>query len=493
MTGSGAKKPADSSTPPAAASPPKVPAAPVAEASASDRPVPAAANGGPTISYLDPFRDARGITPLTAEERAILRQVNHRIAAKPGLEDVINYLFDETQALIPCDRMSFSFVQEGGRVTSEYTRASYEPLYLQKGYSELLQRGSLKDVLRRGMPRIIGDLERYLADHPRSSSSRLLVKEGVRSSLTCPLQVEGRVVGFMFRSSRTPNMYKRRHVELQMSITERLSQAVEKAWRIEQLEHANHAYMELLGFVSHELKSPLASLVTDARLLTGGYLGEMQQAQHDKVERIAQKGEYLIDLIREYLDLSYVEGGELRLRARTDVHLREDLVLPALELLRAQLETSGMRICVKTPPEDVTVACDPGLLRIALTNYIGNAIKYGRPGGAIWVSATVGEGEFTLAVWNEGPGFSADQRSKLYARFSRLMTPESRKVKGTGLGLYNTLRIIQLHHGRVAAESEEGAWAEFSFTIPQPLPAASAPVSGTEDPDDGEDGSTVHR
>lgn len=447
-------------------------------------------DGATTITYLDPFRDSRGFRALSADERVILRQVNQRIAAKPGLKDVIDYLFDETQALIPCDRMSFSFVQDGGRITSHCTRASYAPLFLDKGYSELLQRGSLKDVLRRGVPRIIGDLERYLADHPHSSSSRLLVKEGVRSSLACPLQVEGRVVGFVFRSSRAPNVYRRRHVELQMSIAERLSQAVEKAWRIEQLEQANEAYMELLGFVSHELKSPLASMVTDARLLTGDYLGDLRPGQREKIEHIAHKGEYLIDLIREYLDLSYVEGGELRLRPRPGVRLRDDLVLPALELVRAQLETAGMRVCVKTPPDDVVVTCDPGLLRIALSNYLGNAIKYGRPGGAIWVSTAVGDDEFSVAVWNEGPGFSADQRGRLFGRFSRLATEQTRKTRGTGLGLYNTLRIIQLHHGRVAAESEEGAWAEFSFTIPQPLPeSTTAPPPGTEDTDDREDGS----
>ena len=60
-----------------------------------------------------------------------------------------------------------------------------------------------------------------------------------------------------------------------MAITERLSQAVEKAWRIEQLEEANHAYTQMLGFVSHELKSPVASMVTDAQLLTQGYLGDL--------------------------------------------------------------------------------------------------------------------------------------------------------------------------------------------------------------------------
>jgi signal transduction histidine kinase len=434
-----------------------------------------------TTSYVDPYRDPQGLRPLTAEERTILRAVNQRIAAKPGLVDVINYLFDETQALIPCDRMSFAFVEEDGRrVTSYFTRAAYEPILLRRGYSEDMHGSSLLHVLQTGTPRIIGDLQKYLDEHPRSRSTRLLLKEGVRSSLTCPLQVEGRVVGFMFRSSQETNKYTRKHVELQMSVTERLSQAVEKAWRIEQLEQANRAYFELLGFVSHELKSPIASLVTDARLLAGGYLGELQQPQKDRVERMAQKGEFLIDLIREYLDLSQVEGGELVLHPHPDVRVAEDLILPVVELLRTQLDSHDLKLTTEVEPADAVVECDPALLRIALSNFLGNATKYGTPGGQVRITAQRPDNELSISVWNEGPGFPRDQRGKLFRKFTRLSTPELKKRRGTGLGLYNAWRIIELHNGRVAADSEQGAWAEFSFVIPQPLTAVSRDTQATD-------------
>jgi signal transduction histidine kinase len=423
-----------------------------------------------TTKYVDPFRDPEALKPLTPEERAALSAINQRIAAKPGLVDVVNYLFDETQSLIPCDRMSFAFVEEDGRrVTSYFTRASYEPILLDEGYSEDLHSSSLRWVLQTGLPRIIGDLEEYLADHPHSRSSKLLFDEGVRSSLTCPLQVEGRVIGFMFRSSREPYTYTHRHVELQISLTERLSQAVEKAWRIEQLEQANRAYFELLGFVSHELKSPIASLVTDARLLAQGYLGELDPQQKERVERMAHKGEYLIDLIREYLDLSLVEGGTLELHPRTDVSVADDLVQPTLTMLHTQLDDRNMKVETQIEPPDAQIEGDPALLRIALSNLVGNAAKYGAPGGKVRISARRTDHNLTMSVWNEGPGFPREQRSNLFRKFTRLASPELKKQRGTGLGLYNTWRIIELHNGRVAAESEEGAWAEFSFTIPQPL------------------------
>ena len=113
-----------------------------------------------------------------------------------------------TQALIPCDRMGLAFVDEQSvYVTSYYNRTSYDGLRIDQGYREGLRGSTLTDVMQSGLPRIINDLEAYVKDHPRSRSSKLLIREGVRSSLTCPLSVEGRVVGFIFRSSRTPYTY----------------------------------------------------------------------------------------------------------------------------------------------------------------------------------------------------------------------------------------------------------------------------------------------
>ena len=251
--------------------------------------------------FVDPFRDARALTPITPEERKILRTVNQKIAARPSLRAIVDYLFDNTQELIPCDRIGLAFVDERGeRVTSYYNRASYAPLRHRQG----LLGGAAADVAARGAATpgsraSSATSTLYLEAHPRSRSTKRLVQEGVRSNLTCPLSVEGRVVGFIFRSSRRTHTYRPRHIELQMAITERLSQAVEKAWRIEQLEEANYAYTQMLGFVSHELKSPVASMVTDAQLLDAG-LSRRPHRRPDSASSPAstRKGQYLLSLVR---------------------------------------------------------------------------------------------------------------------------------------------------------------------------------------------------
>jgi signal transduction histidine kinase len=436
-----------------------------------------------SVRYVDPARPTPVMRPFSEEERRILRVVNQRVAAMSTLSDVVDFLFEETGPIFPCDRIGLAFVEDGGgRVVAHHARANYEPLLLSEGYAEDLTATSLGPVLERRLPRIIDDLEAYLEAKPASRSTSLLVREGVRSNLTCPLQVEGRVVGFIFRSSRQAHAYSSRHVELSIAIAERISQAVEKAWRIEQLEQANRAYFEMLGFVSHELKNPVASIVTDAKLLTHGYLGELEPQQKAKIERMIQKGQYLLDLVNEYLDLARLEEPALKLRVQPATLFIEEVLEPAFDLVRPQRETRQMTIKTELPPDgSLLVSCDPGLMRIVLVNLLANAVKYGDAGSEIRLAILKRKHGISVSVWNQGPGFPASEKDKLFRKFSRLDSPGLQEHKGTGVGLYNAWRIIQLHGGRIRAASKPGAWAEFSFSVPQPLPAKAggAAAGGT--------------
>ena len=129
-----------------------------------------------------------------------------------------------------------------------------------------------------------------------------------------------------------------------------------------------------------------------------------------------------------------------------------------------------MKLIRLFPETTVGAECDPHLLKMVLVNFLSNAVKYGRPGGEIRLHVNRILGRLDVAVWNEGLGFTEADRPRLFQKFSRLEESGAKGPRGTGLGLYNAWRIIQLHHGRTQAFSESGEWAEFTFSIPQPLP-----------------------
>jgi signal transduction histidine kinase len=381
----------------------------------------------------------------------------------------MNFVFEGTRELFPCDRIGLAFLEEGeSRVSAYWAQADYEPLILVKGYAEDLKGSSLEAVLERGSIRIIHDLELYLERKPVSASTGLLVREGVRSSMTCPLSVDGRRVGFLFRSSRQPHAYDRRQACLQAAMVERLGQAVEKSYRIEQLENANHAFRELLAFVSHEVKSPVASIAMDARVLAEGYLGELAPQQRRKVQRIIAKAEHVILLARDYLDLTRIDTLSAEPHFREVEDFIAEVVESAIEIGGAQLEDRDMRLTRIVPRSPLRVTCEPELLRIAVANLMTNAVKYGNEGGEVRVKVERSSIGIRISVWNEGPGFAESDRPRLFRRFSRLQTAETKSVSGTGIGLYSVWRIVKLHGGHASATSEEGAWAEFVLEIPQP-------------------------
>jgi len=260
-------------------------------------------------------------------------------------------------------------------------------------------------------------------------------------------------------------------------VAERLSQAVEKAYRIEQLEASKRAYLEMLGFVSHEIKNPLAALITEGRLLKEGYLGELAEKQAGMVAKMLRKAEYLLDLTREYLDLSRLEEGKLEPSIRKDVDFNKEVLQPALEVALPQFEEAGQHLGQDLDGREILADCDPDLLKIVAVNLLGNASKYGNPGGQAALGLHEEGGLVRCSVWNEGPGFPASERARLFRKFSRLKTPELLARKGSGVGLYTSWWIVRQHGGRIWAESEPGAWARFTFEIPI-HPAAPAASGG---------------
>lgn len=426
--------------------------------------------------YLPATTLSSGLADLTPREEAVVNEINQQVAARQSLEAVIDFVFEATREISPCDRFGLALLEENGeRVIAHYTKAAYEPILLRKGYAEDLTSTTLPEVLRRRAVRVINDLERYSEMRPTSASTRLLLREGVRASMTCPLIVDDRVVGLLFRSARRPQAYEDRHVLLHQIIAERLSQAVEKTLQIERLDGALRDYLGMLAFVTHELRSPVASLMTDASLLKDGYLGELTPRQVDRIDRISSKGNYLLNLIQEYLDLARIESGELEINVQP-VGLSLELIDPAVEIIRPQLEAKKMTLNHTPPPASWKAVVDPDLLKIVLVNLLGNAVKYGREAGEIRLQAGIAPTGLTVSVWNEGPGFSESARSKLFRKFSRLPSAELMKQKGSGIGLYTCWRIVRAHGGHIRAASEEGHWAEFSFEIPQPAdPVSTAP------------------
>lgn len=404
---------------------------------------------------------------ISDDEHSRIKFINQKIASVNNLRDTIKFLFDETRSLLPCDRIGIAFFEEEGRrLKLFYVIANYEPLELNEGYTADVSGSSLEKIFSYSTPRIINDLDEYARSHDQSESTMMLLAEGVKSSMTCPLMVEGRPVGLLFRSSKKANVYSGKEVLIHMLISERLSQAVEKAYRIEQLSAAINSYMEMLGFVTHELKSPLDSIITMGKTITAGYLGNISEKHKDYLERIIKKAEYLSNIANDYLNLARFESGSAQFNPK-ELDFVTDIIDEAIDIIRPQAEAKNMSIEKDFTLDSLRITCEQSQIKIVLVNLLSNAVKYGNETSTINISLKDDRTNITVSVHNQGPGFSLEEKSKLFRKFSRLQSKELIKQKGSGIGLYTSWKIIQLHNGRIWADSQEGQWAQFSFLIPR--------------------------
>ena len=240
------------------------------------------------------------------------------------------------------------------------------------------------------------------------------------------------------------------------------------------LEEANENYMSTLGFVTHELKAPLANMQSYIDLVIDGFGGGLDDKGRGMLVRVRRNCEELQGMVKDYLDLSRAEGGGLEPKM-AEIDLVADAVRPSSSLVERLYRSRDM-LLETSAPEALTLIGDSELLRIALTNLLNNAAKYGREGGRASLEVELADGEVVLRVWNEGEGFAESERERLFAKFSRLRNANTRSRKGSGLGLYLTAQIVELHGGRVTAESEPGKWASFAIRLPLSSPADLPPV-----------------
>lgn len=237
------------------------------------------------------------------------------------------------------------------------------------------------------------------------------------------------------------------------------------AEREEKLKALNRSYMETLGFVAHELKSPVATITNYLYLLREQKLGPLTELQKRAVQAIDGGSRRLVEMVRHYLNLSRIENRELQ-PVRQRVEVQKEILSPLLEAEEPRCQERAMTI-VNQVPDQLCLHADANMVREVFENLLSNALKYGRRGGTIRISAEPEGSWVRFRVRNDGEGIAPDKIPLLFQKFTRLeTTPEARRERGSGLGLFITKHIVIAHGGTIEALSLPGQWAEFVFTLP---------------------------
>ena len=187
-------------------------------------------------------------------QSAMLETITQRVNEGLLIDEALDQIYENFFSLIPYDRIGLALLEDGQTtVRAFWARSEATQIRLPLGYSAGLAGSSLEGIIHTGRPRILNNLPGYLKDHPDSDSTRRIVAEGMRSSLTCPLVVKNQPVGFLFFSSMKTNTYSEDHQELFLQIAEQLATTLEKG----------RIYQELLD-ITEELRQARDALETEA-------------------------------------------------------------------------------------------------------------------------------------------------------------------------------------------------------------------------------------
>lgn len=226
---------------------------------------------------------------------------------------------------------------------------------------------------------------------------------------------------------------------------------------------------DFVANVSHELRTPVAVLAANAETLLDGALDEPRIAAK-LVEAIHRQSDRLSSLVADLLDISRIEAGQYHLDVEP-VSVR-DLCLASVEAMERPASGRRVRLHLEASPT-LWVLADPKATEQIVTNLLDNAIKYGAPGGNVFLRARAHGARIHFEVQDDGPGIDRKHHARLFERFYRVDKGRSRGMGGTGLGLSIVKHLVETMQGRVGYRAAIPRGSVFWFA----LPIADAPHS----------------
>src|SRR5207245_1045725 len=242
-----------------------------------------------------------------------------------------------------------------------------------------------------------------------------------------------------------------------------------------QLEQSNRYKSEFLANMSHELRTPLNAVLGFSEILLDATMNLTSGERTEFLRNIHSSGQHLLGLINDILDLAKIEAGKMELKPE-EMPVAEALQ-EVTSILEPMARQQGLQLMTLGLNDVGIIKADRSKFKQVLYNLLSNAVKFTPPPGQITVTLKGSPDQLTVAVHDTGIGMKEEDLPKLFREFEQIDGSYTRRYQGTGLGLALCRRFVEMHGGRIWAESQFGKGSIFTFTIPrEPRTAPAAPV-----------------
>ena len=330
-----------------------------------------------------------------------------------------------------------------------------------------------------------GDRDRYRQAIERAFATGAAVSEQFR--LETPDDGSGAELWLEMRCQRALGAEAGRTyvIAVTRDITRAKHEAIELARAREEADRANRAKTAFLATMSHELRTPLSAIIGFAEILHRELLIKAREPKHaDYCRMIHQSGEHLFSLVKDLLDVSRIESGNLKIEV--EPFALRDVVIAGIETLRPQADAKGLSLIADVGPGLPDLLADRRATKQILINLVSNAVKFTARGGTVSISARPLGDNIEITVADDGIGIPPEHIARIVQPFYQVETSYARRSDGVGLGLSIVRGLIDLHGGDLRIESAPGAGSSFVVTLPaacdaeDALPRDTVPAASAE-------------
>jgi signal transduction histidine kinase len=248
----------------------------------------------------------------------------------------------------------------------------------------------------------------------------------------------------------------------------------ERKYARQKQQEVQTAKDDLLSLASHQLRTPATVVKQYVGMLLQGYGGKLSPQQVGMLTNAYESNERQLEIINQLLYVARLDAGRIKLR-----HEERDIVKLLRDVARDQKEALQQRnhkLSYKLPKKPLLAMIDPHYTRMVVENLLTNAIKYTPDGGLITLHVEQDDDMAVISVTDTGVGISAEVQANIFEKFTRVENELSTDVNGSGVGLYLTQQIVELHGGTISVESTPSQGSTFTVRLPikgaPPTPAS---------------------
>lgn len=323
----------------------------------------------------------------------------------------------------------------------------------------------IAELLRSRAPQLIRNVDdvKLKAFIPDPATRDLICSLGIGSFLLVPMIARGRVLGAISLVSVSPDGFGRGDVELVKDLASRAALAIDNARLYEDARRANQSKTELLAIISHDLRTPLNSIIGFGELLRMGIPETLSDGVNEKIDRILSAAHHQLYLIDELLHFARLDAQHETIECR-DIDARE-ILRDCAALIEPVAQQKGLRVETRLP-EALRITTDPDKLRQVVINLLGNAVKYTLHGSILLAASAGGDDIIRIRVTDSGIGIAQQDLPHVFEPFWQADRAQRTRGGGTGLGLAVVRQIVELLGGRVAVQSVLGEGSTFEIFLP---------------------------